>query len=200
VSEGGSRGPQPIFALAVASETGLLVVAIVVGWAVGQPPLGQIAWSSENVGWGMLAAVPLVISLLLMVRFPIGPLKGLRDISESAIVPLFRDCAWWQLAVIAALAGLGEEALFRGVIQRAAASLSGSTGIGLTIGSVLFGLAHPISKTYTALATLVGFYLGGLLLAGDNLLAPIVTHAAYDFVALVYLVKRRGSSRTPPDG
>jgi hypothetical protein len=185
--------------LAIASETGLLVVAIVLGWAVGQPPLGQIAWSSENVGWGLLAAVPLVISLLLMVRFPVGPLKGLRDISESAIVPLFRDCDLWQLATIAALAGLGEEALFRGVIQRAAEHFSSSTGIGLTIGSVLFGLAHPISKTYTVLATLVGFYLGGLLLATDNLLAPICTHAVYDFIALIYLVRRKSGRAKAPE-
>jgi membrane protease YdiL (CAAX protease family) len=55
----------------------------------------------------------------------------------------------------------------------------------------LFGLAHPMSTTYVVLATVVGVYLGGLLLVTDNLLAPIVAHAAYDFVALVYLVRHR---------
>ena len=33
-------------------------------------------------------------------------------------------------------------------------------------------------------------YLGWLWLASDNLLVPIVTHAAYDFAALVYLLRR----------
>ena len=102
--------------------------------------------------------------------------------------------------MIAALAGLGEELLFRGVAQRGIEQVSGSGNIGLVAASLLFGLAHPISKTYTFMATLVGLYLGGLLLASDNLLAPIVTHAAYDFAALVYLVKRSSGSTISVDG
>jgi membrane protease YdiL (CAAX protease family) len=52
----------------------------------------------------------------------------------------------------------------------------------------VFGLAHPISTTYAVLASLIGIYLGFLFVATDNLLVPIVTHAAYDFLALVYLL------------
>jgi membrane protease YdiL (CAAX protease family) len=37
----------------------------------------------------------------------------------------------------------------------------------------------------------MGVYLGGLLLLTDNLLAPIATHAVYDFVALIYLTRSR---------
>ena len=40
------------------------------------------------------------------------------------------------------------------------------------------------------LAGLIGIYLGWLLAATDNLLVPIVAHAAYDFLALVYLLHR----------
>ena len=42
------------------------------------------------------------------------------------------------------------------------------------------------------LAGLIGLYLGWLWLAVGNLLVPIVVHALYDFVALMYLVKVRG--------
>ena len=111
------------------------------------------------------------------------------------LVPLFRECRLLDLAVISALAGLGEEMLFRGVVQQAVADwVDGERGIwvGLALAALLFGLVHMITPTYAVLAGLIGLYLGWIWIATDrNLLVPIVTHAAYDFLALVYLVKVR---------
>jgi hypothetical protein len=42
---------------------------------------------------------------------------------------------------------------------------------------------------FCVIATLIGAYLGVLWLAAENLLAPITTHAVYDFVALVYFLR-----------
>ena len=109
-------------------------------------------------------------------------------------MPLFRNCRFLELAVIAALAGLGEEMLFRGLIQAAVAErIGGPCGVwlGLLMAAVLFGLLHPITPTYAVLAGSIGLYLGWLWLACGNLLAPIVAHGTYDFVALLYLVKVR---------
>jgi membrane protease YdiL (CAAX protease family) len=36
----------------------------------------------------------------------------------------------------------------------------------------------------------MGLYLGTLFVITGNLFAPIVAHAAYDFVALVWLARR----------
>jgi membrane protease YdiL (CAAX protease family) len=52
---------------------------------------------------------------------------------------------------------------------------------------------HPITRMYVVLCVLVGLYLGWLWMVTDNLLVPIVAHGAYDFFALVYLV--RGGQR-----
>jgi membrane protease YdiL (CAAX protease family) len=41
----------------------------------------------------------------------------------------------------------------------------------------------------------MGVYLGTLFLVQGNLLAPIVTHALYDFVALVWVAHRYRSLR-----
>ena len=65
-----------------------------------------------------------------------------------------------------------------------------SPTVGLIGASLLFGLAHLLTTSYAVVTALAGLYLGGLFLATDNLLAPIVTHAVYDFLALVYLVRR----------
>jgi len=59
----------------------------------------------------------------------------------------------------------------------------------LAISSLLFGLCHWISTAYVVMATAMGLLLGGLFLATGNLAAPMVAHALYDFLALLYLTR-----------
>jgi membrane protease YdiL (CAAX protease family) len=109
---------------------------------------------------------------------------------------LFADLSMMQLALISLLAGFGEELLFRGVLQSALGDRIGppwGIWMGLLVASVIFGMCHWLTSTYALLATLIGIYLGALLLLTGNLIAPIVTHALYDFVALVYMVRRDSS-------
>jgi membrane protease YdiL (CAAX protease family) len=108
---------------------------------------------------------------------------------------LFHECNWLELALVALLAGVGEELLFRGVVQHAAAERWGA-GAGLVIASLAFGFAHPLSLTYIVLAATIGFYLGWLWLASGNLLVPIVAHGLYDFIALIYLRYRASRPAT----
>jgi len=183
-----------VFRTAIVVEGGLVLLALVVGWLFGQPPLEQIEWTMRGTLLGLAAAVPMVAALVLMTRFPVGPFAELEEVVRRMIVPLFRPCTLLELAMICALAGLGEEMLFRGVAQAGLERASGSPWLALAVASVLFGLAHPITLAYAVLAGLIGVYLGWLLLATDNLLVPIVTHAAYDFVALVYLLR---AGKTP---
>ncbi len=182
--------PQSFVRAAVACEGGLLLAALVLGWFLERPPLAQIEWTLRGFGEGLLAGAPLVIFLLATVRYPVGPLKPIEAVVKQLLVPLFRSTSWGQLLVISALAGIGEEMLFRGAMQAGIQQYSGSPWLALAIASVLFGLAHPITPTYAILAGAIGVYLGWLWLATGNLLVPIVTHAAYDFVALVYLLRR----------
>ena len=78
--------------------------------------------------------------------------------------------------------------MFRGLIQDLIAS-AWTPWAGLLLASLLFGLAHPITATYAILAAAMGLCLGGLYLYSGNLLVPIVTHALYDFLALLWLVR-----------
>jgi uncharacterized protein len=101
---------------------------------------------------------------------------------------IFEPWAIWQLAVISPLAGVCEEAFFRSVFQGGLARHIGTIPA-LVVASVIFGCFHLVTKTYAATATLIGAYVGVLWLAAENLLAPITTHAVYDFVALVYFLR-----------
>jgi membrane protease YdiL (CAAX protease family) len=99
-----------------------------------------------------------------------------------------------QLALVATLAGLAEETLFRGVIQVGLTRVLPESAA-LVAASVAFGLAHFVTPTYAVLAGLAGLYLGSLYQLQGNLLVPIVAHALYDFMALLYLVRRYRASQ-----
>ena len=91
-----------------------------------------------------------------------------------------------------------KELLFRGVLQPWIGRWGAAAGL---VGSnLIFGLAHCITPTYAIVAGLVGVYLGLLLnLEGEaNLLIPITTHAVYDWLAFLIVVRDfRGGQQAP---
>ena len=185
-----------IFALGVGFEGGLAVIACAVGWLCDFSPLQTFTWRVEAIVWGLGGTLPLLVGLVAIDRFPQGPFRELKQVVDDLILPLFRGFRIWQFAVLALSAGIGEEFLFRGLIQGALSGVLGTqfpsipaTWIALAVASLLFGLMHPITRTYAIVCVLVGLYLGGLWIYTGNLLVSIVIHAAYDFVALVFLTR-----------
>jgi uncharacterized protein len=189
--------PVPVkhFALTAAIFEGSLVLAATaLGWLLAAPPLQTFHPDLGGLAWGLAATLPPLALFWLCLKCPWRPLAEIARIMNETIVPLFRGCWLIELAIIAALAGLGEEMLFRGVVQSCIMQkISGPGGVwfGLLAAAVLFGLLHPITPTYAVLAGLIGLYFGWLWLACGNLLAPITAHAVYDFLALVYLTRMR---------
>jgi membrane protease YdiL (CAAX protease family) len=181
-------GGRGIVALAALFEGGLGVLACLIGWLTGLPPWAALRWDAADAGLGVLAAFPLLVLFVLCVRWPVGPLGGVKRFMDEVVRPLFRDCTVADLAVISLLAGVGEELLFRGLIQEALALRVGPWGA-LAGGALLFGLMHAMTAAYLVLATFAGAYLGWAYLASGNLLVPVVAHGLYDFVALVYLLR-----------
>jgi hypothetical protein len=62
---------------------------------------------------------------------------------------------------------------------------------GLILSNVIFGLLHCITPTYAILAGLIGVYFGLLLDATGtpNLLAPILAHGLYDYLAFLVVIR-----------
>jgi membrane protease YdiL (CAAX protease family) len=106
----------------------------------------------------------------------------------SLLQPLFGNWSVLQLFTISLVAGISEEAFFRGAIQGSLAHHVGM-GIALVMASLLFGACHLITWTYAIIAAFIGAYLGLLWIWTGNLLTPMVAHAVYDFVALVYFFR-----------
>ncbi len=193
-----------ITALAVAFEGGLGLVALLLGWLLGVWPVPGVeldgsTWSEHGPAllWGLAATGPMLIGFWLIDRFPWGPLNELKRDVERLVVPLFHGCSILELALIAAAAGIGEEMLFRGLLQHGmSAWLAPPWGvwIALVAASCVFGCCHLLSTTYAVLAAAIGLYLGLLLIFSGSLLAPAVAHGLYDFIALVYLVRGSAAS------
>jgi hypothetical protein len=175
--------------LAVAFEGGLALLALGLGWLPGvQAPLPKIHWNVLDVAWGVVACLPLLVVFLLCVRWPVGPLVRIKQLSEEFIHDWFSSCTLFQLALISLLAGIGEEMLFRGVIQETLSEWINPV-MGIALASLLFGLMHPITPFYIILAALMGAFLGWLFVTTGNLLPAIITHGLYDFLALTYLTR-----------
>jgi len=86
---------------------------------------------------------------------------------------------------LALAAGVGEEILFRGVLQQELTARLGSH-LGLLGGSVIFGLMHAVTPTYAALAGIAGAYFGWVYNAcGFSVAVPAIAHFLYDAVALI---------------
>ena len=174
--------------LALATEGALGAVAAVCAWAFDL----DLAWGSPArdglVGLAAALLLAVINHTVLAHAPPSWLVRGVRAVYHEMLVPLFGTLGTASIVVIGIAAGIGEEWLFRGVLQ---------STIGLAPASLLFGAAHVGGRSmlpFGAWATLMGLGLGGLALATNGLLAPIVAHAVYDMLALAYI--RRDAVRT----
>jgi membrane protease YdiL (CAAX protease family) len=186
-----------IVPIALAFESVLGVLGIALCARLGIPLASRVVVSADALLRSVIASVPMFLLLWYVMRSRWTPLVKLRRQVESLVGELFRDVSWFSLAVVAIAAGVGEELLFRGALQPLAEQWWGPAA-GLMAASLLFGVVHAVSPAYFLFATIVGLYLGWLAAWFDDLVAPIMVHAAYDFAALVVL-KRSFLTRAGSD-
>jgi membrane protease YdiL (CAAX protease family) len=176
-----------LLAIAFEGALGLL------GWALAAwqdvPLAPRLTPASDMWLRTAVAVLPMLAALAYVTRSRWKPIVDLRTRVEALVGELFRDASWLGLAVISLAAGVGEEVLFRGALQPIAERWWGPLA-GLAAGSVLFGAAHALTRTYFIFAVIVGAYLGWLAQHYGELFTPILVHAVYDFAALLVLKSR----------
>lgn len=173
--------------LAALAEGGCFVLALGLGWLADIDPLGTIRWTWTAVLWGVAATAPMLLLFEVIRRVPVRALQEIERLLVEMIGPSLAACTVPDLIMLAAAAGVCEEALFRGLLQPWIGG--GSFWWGLILSNVIFGIAHLITPLYGVLAMLIGVYLGLLwhYTQPPNLLAPIVAHGLYDFVAFLMI-------------
>lgn len=180
------QGNSRIFALFVAGESALGILAVLLSWWAEIPLRTQLRWEAAGAYRGLAACAAMVVAFLISRHIPWKPLAELGRQMDGLIREIFRTSSWPELAIISAAAGIGEELLFRGVLQPWIGMYS-SPLVGLAIASLLFGAVHAMSTTYFIAATLLGVFLGWMTMTYDDLIGPIVAHALYDFVAIMLI-------------
>lgn len=192
----------------------MIVGAAVLGRVLGTPSLFTPPPGVEGVVASLVAAVTLALVVVAVGRRlesrPWYRAMGdtLRHALEVALGPDFDQYA----IAVAAYSAVGEEALFRGVVQPWLIGVVGRlldpdmttpgllpTAIGVTLAAVVFGLVHlPRVKElrpWTAFAFVVGLLFGVLAAASGSLLAPIVAHLVINWLNM----RRLKSFPKPPD-
>jgi membrane protease YdiL (CAAX protease family) len=185
--------------LAAVFEGGLVFVALALGLLFQINPFVDFRIDRTSVFVGIAAALLPFALLVVSDRFRFSALERMKRIVLQLLGPSLIACRWYELVFVAALAGFGEELVFRGVLQRLLErwlDFGGSGHIaGLIASNVIFGLLHFLTPTYALLAGLMGIYFGVLLDSTNppSLVVPMVAHGVYDYLAFLLL---RRAART----
>lgn len=177
-----------MFLRIVLFESSLLLVAWVLAWLLGVPFLETQSWDWKGFAIGLTSTLPLISMFFWLLQSQWEPCQNIQRIMDGVIRPMFQQFSVLQLLFISIVAGISEEILFRGVIQGSAQDPMGNQ-TAILLSALLFGACHALTKFYFLLATLMGVYMSLVWMATDQLLAPIITHAVYDFLVLLWYLK-----------
>jgi membrane protease YdiL (CAAX protease family) len=182
--------PGRFYQSACLFEASLIVIAVALGWFVGINPFAGLSINNAAIFYGVVGTMPLFLLYMALQNINADSVVNIRRFLLETLGPALHRYDWSDLFVLAAIAGISEEVLFRGVIQPWMESFWGATG-GLIGSNIVFGLVHAITPLYLVLATVVGIYLGLALDYGGerNLLTPIIIHGLYDFLAFIALMR-----------
>lgn len=169
-------------------EGAMLFVAFAGGWLTGFSPTAQLYWSWEDLGFGVLATGPMLIFLVICFLSKSNGLLQIRKYVRETIGPFLNECRWFDLVLLALLAGVCEEAFFRGFLFLWIDQWNQVLAVLVT--NLLFGLAHAVTPVYVILAAFLGLYLTALMAADPtpNLLIPITAHTLYDLIAFIVVI------------
>jgi membrane protease YdiL (CAAX protease family) len=154
---------------------GIMTLLLLRGWAAGPVSLWPRAaeWKS-GVTWFAAGILPITAVALATHGVQFAPIEG----------------PWWRSTGIAigtfvgvfGVLTLGEELLFRGVIERAVLNYSGSTVAAVAISSLVFGSAHLWFRHFpnwqwVIVATVLGVFCGYAYAQTGSIRASMVTHS-----------------------
>ena len=162
-------------------EGGTVLGALALAALVGIDPWERFQWRLDAVGIGLIGTLPLFAVYFVA--------RGTRSVAVELMGQPLSRCTWYDLLLLALLAGVGEELLFRGVLQPSLGKISPL--VGLLGANLLFGIVHAVTPVYALLATGIGIYFSWLIygFGEPNVLRAMVAHGVYDFVAFLLIVR-----------
>ncbi len=175
-------------------EGGTILTALAGAWLTGVSPWDVMVWRWDAAAIAVLGTLPLLVLFFVA--------KGPRTVATEMLGEALSRCHWYDWVMLAALAGVGEELLFRGVLQLWLAEWNPAFAFIAT--NIAFGLMHAVTPSYALLTAGVGMYLSWLAygIGEPNLWRAILAHGLYDAIAFGLVVReyRRGSDSREGSG
>lgn len=134
------------------------------------------------VGLGLLLPILIGVAVLALALRTLAP--WLHNVPENPLATLMRDpVSLAVFAVVVVLAGGFREEIQRAFILHRFSQHLGGPRVGLWVTSVAFGLGHLLQGYDAAILTAaLGFTWGAIYLGRGSLVAPFVSHAAFNLV------------------
>lgn len=188
---------ENFFKLACGFEGALLVLACTLGGLLDTNPLVDLYFSEKAMVQGIFATLPLLVIFFAIRQLPVRSLLHIQQLLTQTLGVQLANRHWADIFILAAIAGISEEVLFRGFLQP---WLENGWGfkVGLIGSNLVFALMHAVTPLYALLALLMGLYMSFFLdYEGERrLLTPIIIHVLYDFVAILVIVRDYRSGKT----
>ena len=190
----------------VGGQSSLILISVIIATVLKMPNFGlgeSFVLNGAAIQSGVLATLPLfaIAFVLDIMEEKVPALQNVSKATQRSVLALMGGKRNFGIAFLVSCAlgiaaGVGEEMLFRGLLQTKLLQLPVFSSFGwvpVTITSLIFGALHAITPLYAIIATIASFYFGYLYLwtAVDsmtqlNLAIPIICHTLYDVGALLW--------------
>ncbi len=180
--------------LAVLMEGGLGLIAVLVGWMFSRQILLAIHWSLDDLLLAAVVTLPLIGFFLITQFLPMDAFLEIRARLFRLLSPIFGNLSIVDLALISLLSGIGEELLFRGLIQEVSSAHLGLFW-GILLTNLIFASIHLVTRLYALLVFFLGAYLSYTFYFTGNLMVPILIHALYNYFSFVFFLKIRDEKK-----
>jgi membrane protease YdiL (CAAX protease family) len=141
-----------------------------------------------------LVLVPLVLVFASGVLFLVHRLApSLHNVANNPLQALVRSPAdAFAFGIVVVVSGGLREEIQRGFILHRFEQYLGGAPLGLVLSSLAFGAGHVIQGLDAAVAiTMIGAFWGVVYLRRRSIIAPIVSHAGFDLLEVIFSAASR---------
>jgi membrane protease YdiL (CAAX protease family) len=163
----------------------VLVISFVLAWLVADA-YGWDLFTVPTLGLREVAAGAVALGVMLLLR---QVSDWIRSPEERRTMPIRKliphDRGDWALyGITAVLAGIAEEAAYRGALMSVLIGLTGSTALSVMISALAFTLGHAVQGGKSmVLVFAMALLMHGLVFVTGTLVVAMVVHAGYDLLA-----------------
>lgn len=162
-----------------------LATALAIALRDGVPWVYATPWLELSTleGVGLSAALGLAVALVVIVATRVTVARyAWAKLLHIELRPIAHNMTLWHILLIAFFSSLGEELLFRGLLQ---------PWVGVLPTAVIFGICHQMPGeakwVWVCWATFVGLAFGMVFAATGSLVGALLAHMVINAVNLMFL-------------